>query len=89
MVKNNVNIENLDTRDIDIEGIVKSKGYYVANMQGRWNCHLGHFDIDEEDLADIIGDFYGDELDDGVKLHIEISRVDEKVKQHVSKLHKH
>ena len=66
------------TCDIDIEGIVKSKGYYINNRIGNWNCNLGHFDIDGKDLADIIGDFYGDELDDGVKLHIQISRVDEK-----------
>ena len=77
MVKNKTDIVNRGTCDIDVEGTVKSKGYYVANRIGRWNCNLGHFDIDGKDLADIIGDFYGDELDDGVKLRIQISRVDE------------
>ena len=64
-------------KDIDIEGIVKSVGYYIVNRRGRFNCARGHFEIDGEDLADIIEDFYGAELIDGVKLRIRIEQIDE------------
>ncbi len=67
----------MGSKVLEIEGLVKSEGYYTANRQGRWNCHLMHFDIDGEDLASIIGDFFGGELDDGMRLHIRIERVEE------------
>lgn len=65
------------TDNIEIEGVVKSEGYYTANMQGRWNCPMLHFTIDGKDLADIIGDFYGIELDEGIRLRIKIEKVED------------
>ena len=64
-------------KDIDIEGVVKSAGYYIVNRRGRFNCQRGHFDIDGENLEDIIGDFYGIDLDDGVRLRITIERIED------------
>ena len=49
--------------DINISGIVKSKGYYNNNRIGHWNCNLCHFDINNEDLANIIENYYEIELD--------------------------
>ena len=69
--------KKMESKILEIEGLVKSEGYYTANMKGRWNCHLMHFDIDGEDLASIIGDFFGEGLDDGMRLHIIIEKVEE------------
>ena len=63
------------TPDIDIEGTVKTVGYYIVNRLERNNCHLLHFEIDGENLENIIGDYYGLELDDGIKLHITVEKV--------------
>ena len=62
--------------DICLEGVVKTVGYYVVNRAGRFNCHLLHFEIDNENLEDIIGDFYGLDLDDGIKLRITVERIE-------------